>query len=84
MSTVIGAQVTTLPQQVAGIIADSHRSAGCAMVGVIMKNARWRDFLQRGFFPAFAQHRLCFKRMTACQALADAASYDLLVLKVLG
>lgn len=48
-----------------------------------MKDARWRDFLQRGFFPAVAQHRLCFKRLTACQALVDVASYDLLVMKVL-
>ena len=52
------------------------------MVGVVMKDARWRDFLRRGFFPAVAQHRLCFKRMTACQALVNAASYDLLITKV--
>ena len=48
-----------------------------------MKDARWRDFLQRGFFPAVTQRQLCFKRMTAFQALVDTASYDVLITKVL-
>ena len=74
--------VKILVSQVADLIAASHRSNGCTLVGVVMKDHRWRDFLQRGFFPAVAQHRVCFKRMTACQALADTALYDLLVTKV--
>ena len=52
------------------------------MVGVVMKDARWRDYLRRGFFPAVPQSGICFRRVTAQDALADDTLCDILLIKV--
>ena len=68
--------------QVLRHIADSHRSSACAIVGVVMTDARWLDFQRRGFFPAVAQSRACFKRISASEALSGRGTCDIVLVKV--
>ena len=68
--------------QVTWIIADSHRSEECPLVGVAMSERRWRDFLQRGFFPCVPCSGVAFARIQVSALEAGHSSFDVLLHKV--
>ncbi|CAK0762619.1 hypothetical protein CVIRNUC_002975 [Coccomyxa viridis] len=72
---------TTLFVKVAWIVAGSHRSPECPVVGVAMGTHRWRDFLQRGFFPCVPCSSVVFARVQRPFTTSQSSAFDILLHK---
>lgn len=82
LATADGDQDAECCGQVSWIIAGSHRSVEIPIVGVAMSARRWRDFLQRGFFPCVPCCGASFLKIQLPLTTAQSSSFDVVLHKV--